>query len=378
MNRFENRRRLLKASAALTAVSLLPSSPRLWAAATANEASSLYRKAIVIDGNLVPPIDPDAALDKATAKAIRTSGLTAIKATIGGSGNDYATTTQDIAAFDSAIAKNPDLLMQIRTVADIAEAKRSGKLGIIYSFEGVNMLDGKLERIAEFSARGVRVMQLSYNKPSPFASGVLTPQPSSGLTALGRDAIARMNALGVSLDLSHADEKSTLDAIAASSKPVLVTHAGCDAVYSHPRNKSDAVLRAVAAKEGVVGIYELSFLVKSPAQPKLDDYIAHMKHALDVCGEDHVGIGSDALMMPFDTSRESMAAWNKDIAERKASGVGAPGEGPPPFVIGLNRPDRSALIAAALSKRGYSDRVVEKVLGSNFQRVFEQTWTASA
>jgi membrane dipeptidase len=378
MNRFENRRRLLKASAALTVASLLPSSPRLWAAAAAHDATSLYRKAIVIDGNLVPPIDPDAVLDKATAKAIRASGLTAIKATIGGSGNDYATTTQDIAAFDSAIAKNPDLLMQIRKAADIAEAKRSGKLGIIYSFEGVNMLDGKLERIAEFSARGVRVMQLSYNKPSPFASGVLTPQPSSGLTTLGRDAIARMNALGVSLDLSHADEKSTLDAIAASSKPVLVTHAGCDAVYSHPRNKSDAVLRAVAAKEGVFGIYELSFLVKSPAQPKLDDYMAHMKHALDVCGEDHVGIGSDALMMPFDTSRESMAAWNKDIAERKASGVGAPGEGPPPFVIGLNRPDRSALIAAALSKRGYPDRVVEKVLGANFQRVFEQTWTASA
>jgi membrane dipeptidase len=378
MNRFENRRRLLKASAALTVASLLPSSPRLWAAAAAYDTTSLYRKAIVIDGNLVPPIDPDAVLDKATAKAIRASGLTAIKATIGGSGNDYATTMQDIAAFDSAIAKNPDLLMQIRKAADIAEAKRSGKLGIIYSFEGVNMLDGKLERIAEFSARGVRVMQLSYNKPSPFASGVLTPQPSSGLTALGRDAIARMNALGVSLDLSHADEKSTLDAIAASSKPVLVTHAGCDAVYSHPRNKSDAVLRAVAAKEGVFGIYELSFLVKSPAQPKLDDYMAHMKHALDVCGEDHVGIGSDALMMPFDTSRESMAAWNKDIAERKASGVGAPGEGPPPFVIGLNRPDRSALIAAALSKHGYPDRVVEKVLGANFQRVFEQTWTASA
>jgi len=376
MDRFENRRRLLKFSAALTAVSLLPAS-RLWAAA-AHDTSNLYRNAIVIDGNLVPPIDPDAALDKATAKAIRTSGLTAIKATIGGSGNDYATTTQDIAAFDSAIAKNPDLLMQIRSAADIALAKSRGKLGIIYSFEGVNMLDGKIERIAEFSARGVRVMQLSYNKPSPFASGVLSPQPSPGLTPLGRDAIARMNALGVSLDLSHADEKSTLDAIAVSSKPVLVTHAGCSAVYAHPRNKSDAVLRAVAAKEGVVGIYELSFLAKYPAQPKLGDYIAHMAHALDVCGEDHVGIGSDALLMPFDTSRESMQAWNKDIADRKAAGVSAPGEGPPPFVIGLNRPDRSALIATALSKRGYPDRVVEKVLGANFQRVFEQTWGASA
>ncbi|HEY0233280.1 MAG TPA: membrane dipeptidase [Dokdonella sp.] len=377
MNRFESRRRLLKASAALTAASLLPLS-RVWAAAAVHEPSRLYRNAIVIDGNLVPPIDPDAALDKATAKAIRASGLTAIKATIGGSSGDYASTTKDIAAFDSAIAKNPALLMQIRSAADIGLAKRSGKLGIIYSFEGVDMLDGKLERIAEFSARGVRVMQLSYNKPSPFATGVLSPQPSAGLSALGRDAIARMNALGVSLDLSHADEKSTLDAIAVSSRPVLVTHAGCSAVHAHPRNKSDAVLRSVAAKEGVVGIYELSFLVNSPAQPKLDDYLAHMVHALDVCGEDHVGIGSDALLMPFDTSRESMQAWNKDIADRKASGVGAPGEGPPPFVIGLNRPDRSALIAAALSKRGYPDRVLEKVLGANFQRVFEQTWSASA
>jgi len=378
MKRFESRRRLLKASVVLSGAALLPSCSRLWAATSAHDAASLYRKAIVIDGNLVPPIDPDAVLDKTTAKAIRSSGLTAIKATIGGSGNDYATTLEDIAAFDGAIAKNSDLLMQVRSAADIALAKRSGKLGIIYSFEGVNMLDGKPERIAEFSARGVRVMQLGYNKPSPFAAGVLSEQPSSGLTARGRDAIARMNALGVSLDLSHADEKSTLDAIAASSKPVLVTHAGCSAVYAHLRNKSDAVLRAVAAKEGVVGIYELSFLAKYPAQPKLDDYIAHMAHALDVCGEDHVGIGSDALLMPFDTSRESMQAWNKDIADRKAAGVGAPGEGPPPFVIGLNRPDRSALIAAALSKRGYSDRVVEKVLGTNFQRVFEQTWRASA
>ncbi|MEP7044638.1 MAG: membrane dipeptidase [Dokdonella sp.] len=372
MHHFENRRRLLKASAAVLATSLLPSS-RLWATSDP-DASRLYRSAIVIDGNLVPPIDPDAPLDAATVKAIKSSGLTAIKATIGGSGDDFATTSEDMAAFDRAISMNPNLLMQIRSAADFDVAKKSGRLGIIYSFEGVNMLDGKLERIDEFSGRGIRVMQLCYNKTSPFASGVLSTQPSPGLTALGRDAIARMNALGVSLDLSHADEKSTLDAIAVSSRPVLVTHAGCDAVHAHPRNKSDAVLRAVAAKDGVVGIYELSFLVQSPAQPKLDDYLAHLAHALKVCGEDHVGIGSDALLMPFDTSRESMAAWNKDIAARKASGVGAPGEGPPPFVIGLNRPDRSAIIAAALTRRGYSDGVVEKVLGANFQRVFTQTW----
>lgn len=374
MHPIERRRHFLKSSVVLVAASLLPAMRGAWAASVPHDVSRVYRSAIVIDANLVPPIDPDAPLDAATARAIRSSGLTAIKATIGGSHHDYAATMEEIGAYDRAIARNPDLLMQVRTLADLDTAKRSGRLGIVYSFEGIAMFDGSVDRVGEFAKRGVRVMQISYNNPSPFASGVLSPQPSAGLTALGREAIARMNALGVSLDLSHCDEKSTLAAIAASSKPVLVTHAGCSAVHAHPRNKSDAVLRALADNGGVMGIYELGFLVQGPAQPRLDDYLAHLTHALQVCGEDHVGIGSDALLMPFDTSPESMQEWNADIAARKASGVGAPGEGPPPFVIGLNRPDRSAIIAAALSKRGYSDRIVAKVLGSNFQRVFAQTW----
>ncbi|MEO5560496.1 MAG: membrane dipeptidase, partial [Dokdonella sp.] len=280
--------------------------------------------------------------------------------------------------FDEGIRLNPDVYIKIEQVADIQRAKRTGKVGIIYSFEGADMFEGKLDRIDHFSARGVRVMQLSYNKPSVFASGVLSPQPSAGLTALGRDAVQRMNTLGVSLDLSHCDEASTLAALATSSKPALITHAGCSAVYAHPRNKSDAVLRAVAQKGGVVGIYDLSFLTKAPRQPTLADYVRHMVHALDICGEDHVGIGSDALLMPFDTSPESMVEWNKDIAARKASGIGAPGEGPPPFVIGLNRPDRSLLIADALAHHGYKERTIEKVLGLNFQRAFAETWIAAA
>jgi len=110
----------------------------------------------------------------------------------------------------------------------------------------------------------------------------------------------------------------------------------------------------------------------------LDDYLRHLTHALKICGVDDVGIGSDALLMPFDTSPESMVEWNKDIAARKASGVGAPGEGPPPFVIGLNRPDRYRVIVDALGRRGYKGRVIDKILGLNFQRVFAETWSSSA
>lgn len=330
--------------------------------------------AVAIDGNLVAPLDDEHPPTAEEIAAVRSSGLTAIKLTIGGDAGSYRDTIAELAATTRAIERSNGLYARVRTVADLAAAKRAGALGIIYSFEAVAMLEDKLERIDEFGALGVRVMQLSYNTRSAFAEGVLTPPPTTGLTALGAQAVARMNAGGISVDLSHANEPSSLAAIAASTRPVLITHAGCAAIHPHPRNKSDAVLRALANRGGTIGIYELSFLSAGPAQQSLDEYLAHVAHALDVCGEDHVGIGSDAMLMPFDTSPANLDEWNHAVADRKARGVGAPEEGRPPFVTGLNRPDRMAVIAAALAKRGLASRTIDKVLGGNFRRVFADTW----
>jgi len=374
MTLMTDRRTLLAGAAALAFT------PRLAAAAqtapgTADDAiARLYRSAMVINGNLVGPFDDAAALDAATAAQVHASGLTAFKLTIGGSSGGFDATSAEIAAIEKAISLSPDVYMKIGRFEDFAVAKRTNRVGVIFSFEAADMLDGKVDNIDQFSGLGVRVMQLSYNTVSPFASGVMAAQPSAGLTPLGHEAIARMNAQGVTLDLSHADESSTLQATAASARPVAITHAGCAAVHAHPRNKSDAVLRAVADKGGVVGIYELSYISEGPAQQSMDDYLAHMLHALNVCGEDHVGIGSDAILTPFDTSPASMAEWDASIAARKATGVGAPGEGRPPFAEGLNRPDRAEVIARALLDRGQPVRVVEKILGTNFQRVFAETW----
>ncbi|PXA80883.1 Zn-dependent dipeptidase [Caulobacter sp. D4A] len=344
-------------------------------ALAAPSAADLYRDAVIINGNLVLPIDDTKPLDKETRDQIKASGLTAAKMTIGGSGGETrAEVVESIAGFDKAIALNPDLYMKVVAPADFARAKASGRLGVIYSFEAAEMLEGDLAAIDQFHDLGVLIMGLSYNRTTPFASGTMSKE-STGLTALGRQAVARMNAKGVTVDVSHSDEKSSLAAIEASNRPVLITHAGCAAVHAHPRNKSDDLMRELADRGGVIGIYELSYLTTAPAQPSLEVYLAHLTHALKVCGEDHVGIGSDALLWPFDTSAESMAQWNKSLEERKAAGVAAPGEGPPPFVTELNRPDRCAIVADALAKRGYKARVVEKVLGGNFRRVFNETWT---
>jgi membrane dipeptidase len=336
-------------------------------------ARRLYRRAVVLDANLGPGFDDTLPLPRASLAIFRESGLTAIKSTLGGFNAAFESTLSEIGFYLRALEMHPDRFIQVRRADDFAVAKREGRLGIIFSFEGVTMLEGKLERIELFRDFGVRVMQLSYNTASPFAAGVLAP-PSSGLTNLGVSAVERMNELGVAIDLSHANARTTTDVIARSKQPVLITHAGCAAVYDHPRNKKDEQLRAIAAKGGVVGIYDLPYLTPSPRQPTLEDYIAHMSHALTACGEDHVGIGSDAAVQPFDTSHDNLAAFNKVLEERRASGVGAPGEDRPPFVEGLNTPSRCEIIADALLKKGYPIRVAEKVLGANFVRVFTEAW----
>jgi membrane dipeptidase len=344
-------------------------------------ARALHRRAIVLDANLAPPagydVAPpgwdDAQVTPETVETVRRSGLTAIKLTLGGFNAPFEDTVAEIAAVQRLIEGRPDLFTQIRNADEIEAAKQARKLGIIFSFESATALEDKLDRINLFRALGVRVMQLAYNTPSPFGAGVLS-SPDAGLTDLGRAAIARMNEIGVGIDLSHANAATATAAMSASTKPVLMTHGGCAAVHPHPRNKTDAELRALAAKGGVFGIYDLFYLAPSPRQPDLDDYLAHMTHALDVCGEDHVGIGSDASFDSLDLSPEARANWDEVLAARRAAGVAAPEEDRMPYTEGLNRADRTLVIADGLLRRGYPARVADKVLGANFVRAFREIW----
>jgi membrane dipeptidase len=336
-------------------------------------AHALYRRALILDCNLSPDFGETLPLSQHDLDLYKNSGLTVLKTTVGGYEDSFDRTVSDIALFQQVVELHPDVFMQVRRITDFALAKRGKKLGVILSFEGVGMLDGNVERIELFRHLGVRVMQLSYNGSSPFASGVLA-SPPSGLTDLGHTAVQRMNELGVAIDLSHANPKTTDDVLTVSSLPVLITHGGCAAVHPHPRNKTDEQLRALAKKGGIIGIYDLPYLTASPRQPEVKDYIDHMAHALKVCGEDHVGIGSDQGVQPFDTSPKAMREFVEAEAQRHAAGVAAPEEDRPTYVIGLNTPNRCEVIADALLKRGYPERVAEKVLGANFVRAFKDIW----
>ena len=204
--------------------------------------------------------------------------------------------------------------------------------------------------------------------------GCLEPG-NAGLSVYGRKLVARLNERKALVDLAHSGERTTLEAIEASTAPIAISHTGCAALVPNPRNKTDHELRKLADKGGYVGIYLMPFL-RSQGQQMADDVIRHIEHAIDVCGEDHVGIGTDGATSPVVVTAEYKQNFADLINERRKKGISAPGEQPDVYTFApdLNSTDRFFRIADLLSKRKYSDARIEKILGGNFDRLLKDVW----
>jgi len=268
----------------------------------------------------------------------------------------------------------PEALAQVRTLPQILDAKRSGARGLVFGFQDSAPFEGELDTVQTFRNLGVRIVQLTYNNRNLVGDGCLEPA-NGGLSRYGRSVVERLNELGVLVDLSHCSQKTTAEGIEASTVPVAMTHTGCNAVAPHPRSKKDAELRALADRGGVMGIYLMPFL--TPGRPATaDDVLDHLDHAVQVCGEDHVGIGSDLSTTPIDGSEEYWSKHREFVAGRIEAGVAAPNEDPDIlFTVGdLNSHRRMELIADGLSARGHGDDRIEKILGANWLRLFGEVW----
>lgn len=362
----------------LSAASLL--TPRLFAHVLNSSASAvdtartaataLYKNAVVID-SLCSPIDLTPPLKADDLAAVGQCGITAVNCTV--SQNTFEDTVDNISGFEELIDQHPEAFLIIRRHSDIARAKRENKVGIMFGFQYTSFLEQDPERIDIFRRLGVRIMQITYNNRSTFGDGCLEPG-NAGLSKAGIAAIKKMNERGVAVDLSHSGYRTTSEGITQSTKPVLITHAGCAAVYAHPRNKPDEILKSLADHGGYFGVYLMPYVVASPTVPTREHVLDHVVHAINVCGTDHVGIGSDGSIQKTVLTAEQKTAFDKDIARRKQLGIGAPGEDRYPYVPDLNGPDHMQVIAAELAKRGQPSSVIEKVLGANFQRVIGDIW----
>lgn len=366
------RRAFLAASSQFVALARF--APRLLAqtsAAPAVDVDSSYRSALVIDSLCSPFASEAFPPSEEALRQVRASGVTAINHTV--SERTFDGTIETLAALHALVERYPDLFTVIRLHSDLARAKRERKIGIIPGFQHTQFLEDDPRRIETFRRLGVRIMQLTYNLRSAFGDGCLEPD-NAGLSRAGRDAVVQMNALGVAIDMSHSGYRTTSDTITASAKPVLITHAGCAAVYAHPRNKPDDVLRSLADRGGYFGVFLMPYLVASPTVPTREHVVAHLLHAINVCGADHVGIGSDGSIEAVHLTDEQRKAFDDDIARRKQLGIAAPGEDRYPYVPDLDGPRHMEILASELQKRGQSSSVVDRVLGANVHRVLGEIW----
>lgn len=244
---------------------------------------------------------------------------------------------QMIAAFLEMQRESADL-RQITRVADL-DAKRPG---FLFSFEGADPLIDDLSMLEVFYRLGVRLIGLTWNGRNAFADGLRVGERPSGLTALGRELVERMQEFGIVLDLAHIAEPGFWDALACSQGPVVATHANAHALHPHARNLRDDQIKAIAERAGLVGItFVPGFLSKEPAD--LGHVLAHIDYIIRLVGDDHVGLGSD-----FD-------------------GITT---GPTRLTDLGSLPN----LTAGMLALGYDAARIEKILGGNWARVFQAVW----
>jgi membrane dipeptidase len=341
-----------------------------------------YAKAIVIDALGGPggfePDQPDGAGLSATALAdVKASGVTAVNLTVNSVGNGpgkFEQTVAGIAYSEQMIADHPDHFMKVLSARDLTAAKASGRMGLIYGFQDTSALDGQLDRLTMFHSLGVRIVQPVYNRRNLMGDGCLEPA-DGGLSTLGRELIVEINKLKILLDFSHAGARTQAEGIAASKSPMAITHTGCRALVDVPRNTHDRELKALADRGGVVGIYFMPFL-RASGQPHAEDLIRHLEHAVNVCGEDHVGLGTDGGISGIKLDEKYAAFQRKFFEDRQKAGIAAPGEAADVFnlVPEYNDARRFFTLANDLTDRGWPAKRVEKILGANFVRLFGEVW----
>jgi membrane dipeptidase len=341
-----------------------------------------FRRAIVIDGlgGVDDPgnRDPNATVMSAAGiAALKASGLTAVHATVNQVGNDpdvWERTIANISVLDQLITDNPGLFLKASNAGDIRRAKAEGRTAFVYGVQDTSLVGTDLDRLALLKGLGVRIVQLTYNLRNLSGDGSLEPA-NGGLSKLGRATIARIEKARMLVDFSHGGQRTVAEGLAATTRTPIISHTGCRALNDNPRNTWDAEMKACADRGGVVGIYWMPFLTAN-SKPTGADLIRHMEHARNVCGQDHVGIGTDGQLNKTVLDDRARAGQKKFYDDRAAKGIAAPGEGPDIFNIVADWDDnlRFRHLADGLSRAGWSTTQVEKALGGNLLRVYGEAF----
>ncbi|MEO6446185.1 MAG: membrane dipeptidase [Gemmatimonadaceae bacterium] len=273
---------------------------------------------------------------------------------------------EDLAHYDRYFDDHPDHFIKARRVADVQRARREKKLAIFYLIQNAAPIEDDLARLTMLYNLGLRSVQLTYNVRNLVGDGCYE-RTDAGLSLFGLELIDTMNATGMLVDLSHAGMKTMSEAIAASKKPVIISHTTCRALNPHRRNTTDENLRALAEKGGVAGMGQIRTFMTDKKRDNLSVYFDHIDHAVKVAGVEHVAIGSDRDHRVIPDSEEEIAILLKEEgAQFKPADW-------PLYLEKLNGPRRMEVVRDGLLERGYAEFDLDKILGGNLLRLYTES-----
>ena len=335
-------------------------------------AVTLVRESMVID--MLAPIKiafdadfyarPMSAQDEADFRAC---GITGFHHAIGlGGPNAKEGALAFFAIWGQYVARHAHLFCAVDKVSDLVRAKRDGKCAVIMGLQNSDHFLRPAD-VKFFYEIGQRVSQLTYNSQNRIGSGS-TERVDGGISDFGVSIIEEMNKVGMLVDVSHSGDRTTLDAIALSPKPIAITHSNCRALIDHPRVKTDEAIRALGQKGGVMGITGVRNFVSKTDPTNIANIADHIDHVVKVAGIDHVGIGTDSDLNGYDDTTPEMnkqlrGAYKDSYAFREKIDVD-----------GFDHPRKMYDLTDELIRRRYSDANIRAVLGGNFQRLLTATW----
>ena len=277
----------------------------------------------------------------------------------------------DLGMRQADIAHQSEVIM-IRTLADIDYVHRAGKVGLLFGLEAATPIENEIDRLDVLYGLGLRQIGIAYSDANALGSG-LNETTDGGLTDFGRRAVARMNKLGLAIDISHSSDRTGIDVCAVSERPVFMTHAGARAVWDTPRMKSDDVLRAVAETGGVIGMSAAPHTTLSHAHPRhnIHSVMDHFRYCLDLVGIEHVAFGPDTLY----GDHVALHTMLGHLLKMGTAAAGGPAFEKVEYVDGLENPTENfGNICGWLVQQGFSDSEIALVLGGNIRRALERIW----
>jgi membrane dipeptidase len=309
----------------------------------------------------------------------RRSGVTVACGSYSGSegpARSFETTNTRLAWAHAIVDALDGRLRLVRRAADIERAYQDGAHGLILDFQNTTPFGEEVSRIDHFERLGVRMVQLTYNLRNLVGDGC-TEAYQGGLSYYGSEVVRRLNETRVLVDISHCSEQVGWDALKVSSAPVVVSHSSSKAVCYHDRGKSDELARAVAERGGYFGVVVIPGFISESREPTLDDVCRHVEHLVDVCGIDHVGIGTDKAGPGPGT--DSMIEYPASMPDRRPGTFDWSGFRkeehrltPDYHLNGYENFGDWPNLTVHLARRGFNEDELRKLLGLNFLRVFRE------